>query len=372
MHSLLCVIRKEFQQLRRDKKMIPMVFISPLIQIFIFGFAANNDVTDVPFVLVDRDRTTQSRDLMHRFEASGYFHLVENLESVEEVEPYLVTGEAQIALVVSRGYGKELLTGRSPAVQVIADGSDSTSAIQGLNYASRILETVGLQVVTRRNSVGDSSARIELKPRAWYNPDLKSRVFYLPAILAMVLILTTMVLPSMAIVREKEIGTMEQIIVTPLRPWQLITGKLVPFLVIGFLNVLFLTLLIVLLFQVSVRGSFLLLLLLSLPFILTTLGLGLLVSTLVQTQQQAMLAAMYMVMVPMVYLSGLVFPIENMPAVIQKVTYAIPLRYYAIILRGIFLKGADLKVLFPQAAALSAIGLGVLFLASTRFRKTLD
>src|SRR5207249_3601008 len=186
----------------------------------------------------------------------------------------------------------------------------------------------------------------------WYNPDLESRWFYLPAILALVLLLTTMILPSMAIVREKEIGTLEQIIVTPIRPWQLIVGKLFPFAVIGLFVLALVTSVIVYVFQVPLRGSFGLLVLLSVPFLMTMLGIGLLVSTIAKSQQQAMMSAIYMLMVPMIYLSGLIFPIENMPAIMQKVTYAVPLRYYAVILRGIFLKGSGLGVLWPEALAL--------------------
>jgi ABC-2 type transport system permease protein len=211
-----------------------------------------------------------------------------------------------------------------------------------------------------------------LRARVWYNPDLQSRWFYLPVILALVLMLNTLILPSMGIVREKEIGTLEQILVTPLRPWQLIVGKLLPFAVIGFVNTIAVTAVIVFGFGVPLQGSFLLLLLLTAPFLLTNLSLGLWVSTLVRTQQQAMMTAIFLLMIPMIYLSGLIFPIENMPQSIQWFTYAIPLRYYAVILRGIFLKGSDLGVLWPQAVVLLGFGVIVLMAASMRFRKSLD
>jgi ABC-2 type transport system permease protein len=214
--------------------------------------------------------------------------------------------------------------------------------------------------------------RIVEVPRVWYNPDLQSRWFYVPAVLAMVLMILTMVLSSMGVVREKEIGTMEQLIVSPIRPWQLVVGKLFPFAAIGLVDIFIVTGITVGWFEVPLRGSLLLLVLLTLLLLLNTLGLGLLVSTLVQTQQQAMMTATFLFMVPMIYLSGLLFPIENMPRAIQWVTYAIPLRYYAQILRGIFLKGAGIDTLWPQATTLAAFGLGFLALAALRFRKRLD
>jgi ABC-2 type transport system permease protein len=217
-----------------------------------------------------------------------------------------------------------------------------------------------------------AAGRVELVPRAWYNPDLRSRWFYIPAILAMVLMLTTMVMPSMAVVREKEIGTLEQLIVTPVRPWQLIVGKLFPFAVIGLATTLLVTALSVLGFGVPLRGSLLLLVFLTALFLLSTLGLGLLASTLAGNQQQAMMASIFLLMMPMIYLSGLIFPIENMPRLIRIGTYGIPLRYYNTIIRGIFLKGVGLETLWPQAVVLLAYGLGILGLASMRFRKRLD
>jgi len=288
---------------------------------------------------------------------------------VGEIEPWLVEGRAQLALVIPAGYGEDAAAGRSPAVQVIADGSDSNSAILGLGYATRIIAgTAAERLLPGMGKAG----RIELVPRVWYNPDLKSRWFFVPAILAMTLMLVTMILPSMAVVREKEIGTLEQIIVTPIRPWQLIVGKLIPFGIIGVVNLLAVTSLVVFLFGVPLRGHLITLLLLSLPFLMTTLGLGLLVSTLVGNQQQAMMTSIFLVMVPMIYLSGLIFPIENMPPPIQVVTRIIPLRYYNNVIRGVFLKGSGFSALWPEMLILVAFGLSALLLASLRFRKRLD
>ncbi len=379
MHELLAVIKKELQQLRRDKKVIPAMVIGPIIQLLALGYAANLDVLNVPLLLVDQDRSAASRDLVDRFLASGYFELVGTEDSPEQIDPWLLDSRAQLALVIAPGYGNKLATGRRPEVQVIADGTDSNSAGLGLGYASRILGSVGMEIrqaagrptLTAMPSTG-ASGTFDLVPRVWYNPDLKTRWFYVPAILAMVLILVTMILPSVAVVREKEIGTLEQLIVTPLRPWQLILGKLTPFVIVGMLDLLVVTALAVYLFKVPLRGSLLLLIALSFLFILTTLGLGLLVSTIVRTQQQAMGFCVYLLMVPMIYLSGLIFPIENMPRGFQIATYIIPVRYYANILRGIFLRGSGLDVLWPDAVVLLGMGVGVWGMAVLRFRKTLE
>ncbi len=376
MHELLHVIVKEFLQLRRDKKMIPVLVVGPIVQVLTFGYAANLDVNDIPLLVVDQDRTAESRALVDRFTSSGHFDLAATEDTAEDVEPWLVDGRAQIALVIGTGYGEARQGGRTARVQVLADGTDSNSAMVGMGYASRIVATAGATPVggplPAPSSTSFRIGQIELVPRVWYNPDLKSRWFYVPAVLAMVLILVTMMLPSMAVVREKEIGTLEQISVTPLRPWQLIVGKLVPFALIGLLDLLLIVAVSRVVFGVPLRGSLLLLMFLTLLYLLNTLGLGLLVSTLVATQQQAMMFSAFVLMVPMIYLSGLIFPIDNMPRLFQTVSYAIPVRYYGNILRGVFLRGSGLGVLAPDAIALFVGGLLVLTLASLRFRKSLD
>ena len=373
MYVLFRVLVKEVLQLRRDRRMIGMMIMGPLVQLLVLGYAANLDVNDVPMLVVDRDHTAQSRDLVDRFEGSGYFEVVGSATDVDAIDPWLVDGRAQIALVVGQNYGADLVAGRRPRVQVIADGTDSSSAVVGLGYASRIVSSVGAEMVRRDLArTGARAGSIDLVPRVWYNPDLKSRWFYVPAIVALTLMLLTMITPSMAVVREKEIGTLEQISVTPVASWQLIVGKLLPFFVVGVLDLFLATAAALLIFHVPMRGSLGTLFVLTLPFLLNTLGLGLLASTLVRTQQQAMLASTFLLMLPQIYLSGLIFPIENMPHVIQLATYSIPLRYYAIIVRGVFLKGAGMAALWPQAAILTGYGVAVLALASLRFRKSLD
>lgn len=394
MEILRRIVRKEFLQLRFDKKMLRILFIGPIFQLFALGFAANNDVLDIPTILVDLDRSSASRALLDRFLASERFSLVQQIDTLEGVDPWLRTGRAQVALVIGAGYGAAIASDRigeatSADLQLLVDGTDSNSAVVGMSYATAIVSSQAEQLLRTRGALrpaapdgrGDASAgigarsaagSIELRSRVWYNPDLKSRWFYLPVILALTLLLNTLILPSMGVVREKEIGTLEQILVTPIRPWQLIVGKLLPFALIGIVNICAVTALIVFFFRVPLVGSFPLLVLLSLPLLLTNLSLGLLVSTLVRTQQQAMMTSIFAVMIPMIYLSGLIFPIENMPRAIQLVTYGIPLRYYNAILRGIFLKGSGVDVLWPQALILLGFGIGILTLASRRFRKNLD
>ena len=374
MRVLWRVIVKEFLQIRRDRKMIPVIFVAPVVQITVFGFAVNTDVRDVPTVLVDQDRSATSRDLVSRFERSGYFEVVGTEETAEAVDRWLVTSRAQMGLVIAPGFGAAVAAGRTASLQIVADGTDAASSNVAIGYAASLANEYGASLLQRspRSPGALRAGQLALVPRVFYNPDLKSRWFYVPAVLALILMVMTLLLSAMGVVREKEIGTMEQIIVTPIRPWQLLVGKLAPFAAIGMFQMAVATAVTVFGFGVPLRGSFLLLCGLTFLFVLTNLGLGLFISTLVENQQQAMMGAVLGGMVPMIYLSGLIFPIENMPRAIQLVTYAIPLRYYAEIIRGVFLRGSGLGVLWPEAALLLGMGVVILAVASLRFRKRLD
>ncbi|MCM2258231.1 MAG: ABC transporter permease [Vicinamibacteria bacterium] len=377
MHVLWRVIVKEFQQLKQDKRIIPVIFVAPVLQILVFGFAVNTDVTRVPMVLVDQDRSQESRALVERFTASTYFELIGVEDEPDAADAWLIEGTAQLALVIEPGYARHLASGRSARVQLLADGSDSSAITVALGYGARIVSGLSAELLTERlravlAAPGAHLGRTELLPRVLWNPDLRSRWFYVPAVLAMILMIMTMLLSAMGVVREKEIGTLEQIIVTPVKAWQLLVGKLFPFGLIGMIQVFLVTGVAVFGFGVPLRGSFWLLFGLTLVFILNTLGLGLLVSTVVSNQQQAMMVAAFVLMLPMIYLSGLIFPIENMPVAIQWFTYLIPVRYYTTIIRGIFLKGAGLDVLWPEALTLLVMGLTILGIAAARFRKRLD
>jgi ABC-2 type transport system permease protein len=378
MHVVWHVIVKEFLQIRRDLRMIPVIFVAPVIQITIFGFAVNTDVTRVATVVVDQDRSATTRDFVSRFVESGYFEVVAYEERADAAERWLASGRAQLGLVLGQGFGAAVGSGRTAALQVIADGSDASSANIALGYTSAVAQAYAVEVQARRlraTGIGGpapAAGQIALEPRVFYNPDLRSRWFYVPAVLGLVLMVMTLLLSAMGVVREKEIGTMEQLIVTPIRPWQLLVGKLAPFAIIGLIQLFLVTAVTVFGFGVPLRGSFLVLVALSSLFILASLGLGLLTSTIVQNQQQAMMGAALAVMMPMVLLSGLIFPIENMPPAIQVATYAVPLRYYAEIIRGVFLRGSGFEVLWPQAMALLGMSLAIFTVAALRFRKRLD
>jgi ABC-2 type transport system permease protein len=368
------IIRKEFIQLRRDRRMFFIVFFSPVLQLFLLGYAANLDIRNIPVVFCDLDATRTSRDFIARFPASGYFSLQATVDRVEDVDESIDRGKASLAVILPRGMGRRLAGRKSVRVQVIIDGAESQSAIVGLNYATMIGLRYSRQILLERlrsTSPGLSMPRVEPQVRVWYNPELRSRNFMIPGVLAMVLMIITMMLTSLGIVKEKELGTMEQLIVTPVRPHELILGKLLPFFLIGLVEITVVVAVAVFGFGVPVKGSVWLLFGLSPTFMLTTLGLGLFISTISRNQQQAMLTAAFFI-IPQIILSGFIFPIENMPRLIQGLTYVVPLRYFLVIIRGLFLKAVGLNALWDETAALLVFGLAILGLSILRFRKKLE
>ncbi len=369
------LMRKEFLQVRRDRRMLRIVFLAPVVQLLILGYAADLDVRKIPTVICDLDRSSASRELVGSFLNSGYFTEGARVDSTEQIDRYLEHGRAAVALVVPRGFADRLGGGDSAGLQLIADGSEANVAIAALNYASVITGRQSEAILRRRLARAGLpvlQAQVQAQPRIWYNPELKSRNFMVPGILAQLLLLMTMLLTSLAIVKEKENGTLEQLIVTPLKPFELVLGKLLPFALVGVIDILLVLLAALLLFGIRVQGSLALLFGLSGVFLLTTLGLGLLVSTVSRNQQQAMMTAVFFVMLPMIMLSGFVFPIENMPLPIQLLTYLMPLRYYFVIIRGLFLKGAGLAQLWDETVILAGFGVLILGLAALRFRKRLE
>jgi ABC-2 type transport system permease protein len=362
---LAVLIWKEFLEIRMNPRLIGIVVVAPILQLTLLGYAATTDVRDVPIVVADGDRSTSSRELVRRFDASKSFTVIDTVSTVSAIDPYLETGTAWLALSIPRGYGADLESGRATVVQVVADGTDSNTTTKALGYATGLIGAYAREIAGLVETTGGIDARI----RVWFNPQLESRYFMIPGVLALVLLIVTTNLAAMAVVREKEIGTLEQLNVTPIRRWELIAGKLLPYGVIGMLDILLVTAVAVFWFQVPLRGSVWLLLAMSLLYVLCTLALGLLVSTISDTQQQAMMTATFFFLMPMIYLSGFMTPIENMPQSIQWITYAIPLRYFLIIVRGIFLKGIGLEVLWPHASALAAWGTLVIALAVVRSTK---
>jgi ABC-2 type transport system permease protein len=373
------LVWKEFLELRQNPRLFGIVIVAPILQLTMLGYAATTDVKDVPAVVADGDRSPASRNLIARFDASRNFTVIDTVTTVREVDPYIQRGDAWIAVAIPPGYGASVAAGLPVALQVVADGSDSNSTTVALGYATALVGEYATELVgPLSSSAGSPSplasaepppAAVDLRVRVWFNPQLESRFFMIPGVLALLLLLVTANLAAMAIVREKELGTLEQLNVTPLRRWELIVGKLLPYGVIAFIDVLLVTAVAVLWFEVPFRGSFTLLLATSMLYVVCTLGLGLLISTISDTQQQAMMTATFFFLTPMIYLSGFIFPIENMPLVIQYSTYLIPLRYFLVIVRGIFLKGIGLDLLWPQVLALAGWGAVVLALAVARSRK---
>jgi ABC-2 type transport system permease protein len=365
---------KEFIEVFRDPRMKAFIFVVPIMQLLIFSYAASTDVRHIATAVYDLDNSVTSRDLVSRFEKSGYFDVREYIASDAHERELLDRGRVSVVLHLDKGFEDDLLAGRSAPFQMIVDGTDSNTAGIVLGYSNAIVQQFSQQVLDERihRLRGDMRrpGQVVLQTRTWFNENLESRNYFVPGVIALMITLLTLLLTSMAIVREKEIGTMEQIMVTPIRPLEFILGKTVPFAMISFVDLVLVTLVGVLWFEIPVRGSFVLLVFATSIYLLSTLGVGLLISTLCQTQQQAMMSTFFFFM-PAVLLSGFMFPIANMPVVVQWLTYLDPMRYAMVILRGIFLKGVGMSILWPQIAALAVIGAATLGLASRRFRKTL-
>lgn len=365
---------KEFIHIFRDPKMKGVIFLMPVIQAMVFGYAVTTDVRNVATAVFDLDNSVASRELVARFEKSGYFNVVARLENEAQIRALLDHGRVRAVFRLNKGFEQALRAGRTAQLQVLLDGTDSNTAGIVLDYSARIAAELSQDILVKRLSSLKGAYRppagAELQARAWFNENMESRNFYVPGVIAILVMLITLMLTSMAVVREKEVGTMEQIMVTPITPAEFILGKTIPFALIGFVDVLVITIIGVFWFGVPIRGNIALLFLATALYLMTTLGIGLLISTMSQTQQQAMMSTFFFYF-PAVLLSGFMFPIANMPEVVQWVTYLNPLRYFLVIIRGIFLKGVGPSVLWPQMLALLVMGLLTLRTASGRFHKTM-
>ncbi len=354
--------------------MVAVSFVAPVVQLLLLGYAATTDIKDIPMLVYDQDKSSTSREFVNQFVNSGYFVIKEEVNSFKDIDHFIEDGDVWMALVIPQNFSSNLIAMRQSSIQLLADGSDANSANISIGYATQIIGKYSQSILVeykKRLPGMVAPARLNPEIRVWYNPELKSRNFMVPGVLAMVLMIITMMLTSLGIVKEKEIGTLEQLMVTPIKPYQLIIGKLLPFVLIAAVDVALVIVVARFWFGVPLRGSILLLLGLSGLFVLTTLGLGLFVSTISKTQQQAMMTAQFFFFMPFIFFSGFTFPIENMPKLIQYVTYLIPLRYYIVIIRGIFLKGVGIAELWQQALALLVFGVVILSLSVWRFRKRL-
>jgi drug efflux transport system permease protein len=375
MRLIFNFIIKEFLQFKRDRRMFATVIIAPVIQLIFLGYAANFDIKIIHTVIFDQDRSETSRELIRNFEKSGYFSMDYYVTSYNELTKIIDKGGALVGIVIPTGFGKNIGAKKTAPLQVIFDGSDGNKAAISSGYVQGIVSSYSQKIMfetLQRSGVKKPlTGSIQPEVRIWYNPDLTTRNYMLPSIVGLIIMIVTTSLTSLAIVKEREIGTLEQLIVTPIKPYQMILGKLVPFSILGFLAVTIVMSVMRFWFQIPIRGSVVYLFFSAFLFMLSTLGLGMFVSTIARTQMQAMITSAFGIMMPMIFLSGFAFPIENMPPLIQYVTYLVPLRYFIVILRGIVLKGIGFGDLWPETLALLLFGIIILLLSSLRFKKNL-
>ncbi len=362
---------KEFIQIFRDPRMKVVMFISPLLQMLIFGYAANNDINRVKMGIFDQNKTPQTREVIREFTNSTYFVTQKNIDNPRDMQESFDTSEIDLLLRFNSQFSHDFIEANSAELQCIVDGTDSNTALLLLSYANSIVYDYNYLLLKDRAKEDlrqTSVAAVDLRSRVWFNENLESKNYYVPGIIALIVTLITLLLTAMAIVREKEIGTIEQLMVSPIKPFELILGKLLPFAIIGMIDVVFITSVALFWFGVPFRGSIFVLFCGTLVFILNSLGVGLFISTSSSTQQEAMMST-FLFFMPANLLSGFMFPIQNMPLLIQYITYINPLRYYLVILRGVFLKGSGFDVLWPQFVALLILGSCLITLSSLRFHK---
>jgi ABC-2 type transport system permease protein len=369
---LLAVTRKEVIQIRRDPRSLGMAFIIPMVLLFLYGYALTLDVDRLKTMVYDQDQSAGSRELLEQFTATRYFTRVASAESYRDVEWALDSGRAQVALVIPRNFARDLALGRRVPVQALLDGSDSNTATIALNYLEGIAARYSTRIVAERLGVHPRNLPVEGRPRVWFNPELQSKNYIVPGLIAVIMMVIAALLTSLTVAREWERGTMEQLIATPIQVPELVLGKLLPYVGIGFLDVLLSVLVGTTVFGVPFRGSLSLLLILSLVFLLGALGLGMLVSIKTKSQILASQAAMVVTFLPAFLLSGFVFDIGNMPGWLQAITHVVPARYFVTILKGIFLKGVGLRVLGVEVLFLALFSLVVMIAAHRAFRKSLE
>jgi ABC-2 type transport system permease protein len=372
---LLSLTRKEFIQLVRDPRTLVLTFVFPIVMLILLGFAATNDVANVGLVILDQDQSPASRQLITAFQSSNYFKLAAVASTEDQIREMIDGNAARAGIIIPPDYGQSLSGGRTAQVAFVLDGSDPTVAGTALSAAILIGQTQSTRILEQRlteRGLGSALQNpIDVRTQVWYNPGLVSAYYMIPALIGMILQFLTTMLTSTSIVRERERGTIEQLIVTPLRSWELVVGKLTPYVLISFLDTIEILVIGVLIFKVPINGNLILLLVLAALFLVTTLGLGMLISTVANTQQEAMLTTMFTIM-PSIFLSGFFFPLAAMPGWLQAVSYAIPLRYFLIIVRGIVLKGVGVQALWGEIIALTIFAIIVMGVAARRFRKSLD
>ena len=370
---IFSIIRKEFLQIFRDPRTLAMIIIMPIMQLFLLGYAATTDVKNISMTVWDQSKTIQSRNLLDAFRAADYFIIEHSVGSLEEYQALIESGDTRVVLVIPPDYDRRLIEGNAQVLMVL-DGSDATVGATALSTARLVGQAYSTKIMSEQSSLAGRiapSAPVEVRTQVWYNPDLNSAFFNIPGVIGMILSFITSILTATTIVRERERGTIEQLIVTPIRSWELIAGKLLPYVILGFIETFEILLIGHWWFGVPIRGSGGLIILTSGLFLMSSLGIGLLASTLANTQQEAMMTVM-MFNLPMIFLSGFFFPIAAMPKFLQIVSYAIPLRYYLTIIRSLLIKGVGLAAIQSEVIALIIFGVVIMGAASLRFRKRLD
>lgn len=371
---LLAMIRKEFIQAFRDRRTVVIILIMPMMQLFLLGYAATTDVKNIAIAVWDQSQSVQSRALLDSFRAADYFQIAYMAESQDEIQSLIQSGRVRAALVIPPDYAHRL-TENNAEVAMILDGSDASVGSTALSVAQLIGQSFGAKIVqeqaTRLGRVNGSGAPLQVRTQVWYNPDLRSAYFMIPGVIGQILFMSTTILTATSIIRERERGTIEQLIVTPIRSWELMVGKITPYIILAFIQALEVILIGHFWFKVPIVGSLALVVLSSALLLLSSLGIGLFASTVAHTQQEANIIVQ-MVLLPSFFLSGFFFPIDAMPSALQFVSYFTPLRYYLVIIRALMLKGAGFVEIQSQFFALTLFGVVIMGIAALRFHKNLE
>ena len=364
------IIRKEFFQIKRDKRTIAIIILMPILELLLFGYAASTSVDHIPTVMLNNDIGIESRELLDNFVNSQYFDLDYNAKNIEEVQVYIDKGQAKAGIVIPPEYSDDIKSGRTAQIQLIVDGTDPTTAQTVLSGAGGVVQSMTVEIIEKTLSK-TMPQPLDLRTRVWYNPDMSSTYFNIPGLIGVILQTVTLMLTSFSIVRERERGTMEQLIVTPITKMELMVGKIIPYVIIGFVDIVLALALSLFWFRVPIAGSITLLLLYSIIFLFGALGVGLVISTVSKSQLQAMQLSMFMIM-PNILLSGYMFPREAMPKLIQSISNVLPLTYFTKVLRGIILKGNGFAELYKEFFILLSFGAFFLILATLKFKKKIE
>lgn len=366
------LLRKELLQLLRDPRSRRMLILAPILQLLVFGYAVNTDVRHARTFLLDADQTSESRALVAALTSSAYFDVTMRSDRPADLTRALDAGNVLIGVHIPRGFAADVARGRPTTVQLLVDGASANTANVALGYATQIIGRYGQRrgaEIAARAGVPASAGGVTFDARVWYNPNLSSRDYNVPAVMGNIVMLMALLLTSLAVVRERELGTLEQLMVSPLRPMELMLGKTIPSALVAMFDVLLVTAVSLLWFRIPFEGSYLVLTVASMLFVLTGLGIGLLISTISKTQQEAFMS-MFMFFLPAIMLGGLLFPVDNMPVWVQALSYLDPIRHFLIVVRGIFLRGAGFSIVWPQLLWLAGLGVSVLWFATKQFRKT--